>query len=62
MTDFNIATVLEGEHLATSMSGTKPYIGEGTNSRFATTYYYLLDYNARYCLPTSSSSKCRAQL
>ncbi|XP_043267799.1 serine/threonine-protein kinase 32B [Venturia canescens] len=26
VTDFNIATVLEGEHLATSMSGTKPYI------------------------------------
>jgi serine/threonine kinase 32 len=26
ITDFNIATVLEDSHLATSMSGTKPYI------------------------------------
>lgn len=27
VTDFNIATVLEDGELATSMSGTKPYIG-----------------------------------
>jgi serine/threonine kinase 32 len=27
ITDFNIATVLEEGQLATSMSGTKPYIG-----------------------------------
>lgn len=27
VTDFNIATVLEDGQLATSMSGTKPYIG-----------------------------------
>lgn len=27
ITDFNIATVLSGGQLATSMSGTKPYIG-----------------------------------
>lgn len=28
MTDFNIATILEDGKLATSMSGTKPYMGE----------------------------------
>lgn len=27
VTDFNIATVLKGGELASSMSGTKPYIG-----------------------------------
>jgi hypothetical protein len=27
ITDFNIATVLENGELATSMSGTKPYMG-----------------------------------
>jgi serine/threonine kinase 32 len=27
ITDFNIATVLENGQLATSMSGTKPYMG-----------------------------------
>ena len=28
ITDFNIATMLEDDQLATSMSGTKPYMGK----------------------------------
>jgi len=28
LTDFNIATILEDGKLATSMSGTKPYMGK----------------------------------
>ncbi|KAJ8868685.1 hypothetical protein PR048_030224 [Dryococelus australis] len=32
ITDFNIATVLENEQLATSMSGTKPYMGQTLQS------------------------------
>ena len=28
LTDFNVATLLEDNQLATSLSGTKPYMGE----------------------------------
>lgn len=35
VTDFNIATVLEDGQLATSMSGTKPYIGTYEQRVFA---------------------------
>lgn len=34
LTDFNIATILEDGKLATSMSGTKPYMGKNGEVEF----------------------------